>query len=83
VYLRVVGMQADLDGSSRTGRAFTEAEEDEFINMAREPDFFEKFSNSVAPSIYGHPGLFTPPITSRYQKGNHLSLVWWLEKDPT
>lgn len=51
-------MQADLDGSSRTGRAFTEAEEDEFIRMAREPDFFEKFSNSVAPSIYGHAGLF-------------------------
>lgn len=62
VYLRVVGMQADLDGSSRTGRSFTEAEEDEFIRMAREPDFFEKFSNSVAPSIYGHPGTDTPPI---------------------
>ena len=50
-------MQADLDGSSRTGRSFSEAEEDEFIRMAREPEFFEKFANSVAPSIYGHPGL--------------------------
>jgi len=56
-YLRVVGMQADLDGSSRSGRAFTEAEEDEFVKMAREPHFFERFANSVAPSIYGHTDI--------------------------
>ena len=50
-------MQADLDGSSRTGRSFTEAEEDEYINMARQPSFYETFANSVAPSIYGHPDI--------------------------
>ncbi|KAJ3386334.1 minichromosome maintenance protein 5 [Lobulomyces angularis] len=56
-YIRVVGMQADLDGSSRRGRSFTETEEDEFIKMSREPNFFETFANSVAPSIYGHPDI--------------------------
>lgn len=78
-YLRVIGMQAELDGSSRAGRAYTEAEEDEFIKMAREPNFYERFTASVAPSIYGHPGIVLF-LTSRHQKGDYMSATGRLKE---
>ncbi|KAJ3022004.1 minichromosome maintenance protein 5 [Thoreauomyces humboldtii] len=53
-YLRVVGMQVDVDGNGRGVRAFTEEEEEEFLNMSRKEDLYEEFSGSIAPSIYGH-----------------------------
>ncbi|KAI9209755.1 MCM2/3/5 family-domain-containing protein [Polychytrium aggregatum] len=57
-YIRVVGMQVDVEGNRRTGgRVFTEEEESEFIAMARRPNFYEEFANSIAPSIYGNSDI--------------------------
>jgi DNA replication licensing factor MCM5 len=53
-YLRVVGMEIDTDGNDRGQRTFTEQEEMEYIQMARRDNFYEEFSNSIAPQIYGH-----------------------------
>ncbi|KAJ3089561.1 minichromosome maintenance protein 5 [Quaeritorhiza haematococci] len=55
-YIRVVGMQVDVDGASRNsgvGRTFTEEEEETFIKMSQRPNLYEEFSKSIAPSIYG------------------------------
>ena len=56
-YLRVVGMEVDADGNDRGQRAFTEQEEMEFLQMARKENFYEDFTRSIAPQIYGHPGI--------------------------
>ncbi|KAI8911962.1 hypothetical protein PhCBS80983_g03226 [Powellomyces hirtus] len=53
-YLRVVGMQVDVDGNGRGIRTFTEEEEDEFLHMSRKENLYEEFASSIAPSIYGH-----------------------------
>lgn len=55
-YLRIVGMQVDVDGNSRTGRTFTEQEEEDYIRMSKDENIFQKFANSIAPSIYGSEG---------------------------
>ncbi|KAJ1565341.1 minichromosome maintenance protein 5, partial [Nowakowskiella sp. JEL0078] len=52
-YIRVVGMQVDLD-AGRNGRTFTEDEEIEFLEMSRRPNLYEQFANSIAPSIFGN-----------------------------
>ncbi|CAH7669033.1 minichromosome maintenance protein 5 [Phakopsora pachyrhizi] len=55
-YLRVVGLELDRDGNSSSGRGrqqFTAEEELEFNSMARHPEFYSRFSESIAPSIYG------------------------------
>ncbi|TPX72100.1 hypothetical protein SpCBS45565_g00480 [Spizellomyces sp. 'palustris'] len=52
-YLRVVGMQVDVDGNGRGIRTFTEEEEEEFLRMARRENLYEEFAASIAPSIYG------------------------------
>jgi len=38
------------------GQQFSPEEEEEFGEMARSENFYEKFSASVAPSIYGSIG---------------------------
>ncbi|KAI9017520.1 MCM2/3/5 family-domain-containing protein [Gaertneriomyces semiglobifer] len=53
-YLRVVGMQVDMDANGRGMRSFTEAEEEEFLNMSRRENLYEDFALNIAPSIYGH-----------------------------
>ncbi|KAJ3121152.1 minichromosome maintenance protein 5 [Nowakowskiella sp. JEL0407] len=55
-YIRVVGMQVDLD-AGRSGRTFTEEEEEEFLEMSRRPDLYEQFANSIAPSIFGNSDI--------------------------
>ncbi|KAI9141782.1 MCM2/3/5 family-domain-containing protein [Paraphysoderma sedebokerense] len=53
-YLRIVGLELDQDNAARGGRrTFTEEEEEEYIHMARQPNFYELFAHSIAPSIYG------------------------------
>ncbi|KAJ3289749.1 minichromosome maintenance protein 5 [Borealophlyctis nickersoniae] len=52
-YLRVVGMQADVDSKGEGTRTFTEEEEEEFQAMARRENLYEEFAASIAPSIYG------------------------------
>lgn len=52
-YLRVVGIQADADGNTRVGRSFNEEEETECLRMSRDPLIYQKFAQSIAPSVYG------------------------------
>ncbi|KAJ1672551.1 minichromosome maintenance protein 5, partial [Spiromyces aspiralis] len=53
-YLRVVGIQVDKTGNSGAKRAFTPEEEQEFITMSRMPSFYQTFTNSIAPTIFGN-----------------------------
>jgi DNA replication licensing factor MCM5 len=53
-YLRIVGMQADADGGRN--RIFTPEEEEQYSAMARRPNLYEEFANSIAPQIFGSPG---------------------------
>lgn len=55
-YLRVLGLEIDTDGTGRGARNFTAEEEEEFSQMARSDGFYERFANSIAPSIYGNTG---------------------------
>ncbi|KAF9406700.1 minichromosome maintenance protein 5, partial [Entomortierella beljakovae] len=52
-YIRVVGINTDTDSTGRK-RTFTDEEEEEFISMSREPGLYQKFANSIAPSIFGN-----------------------------
>ncbi|WFD31453.1 DNA helicase [Malassezia sp. CBS 17886] len=54
-YLRVLGLEVDPGGPGGRGvpRVFSAEEEDEFRRMAKTPDVYEKFSSSIAPSIFG------------------------------
>ena len=52
-YLRVVGIQADEEGAGRAIATFSTEEEEDFKNLARCEDLFERFSQSIAPSISG------------------------------
>ncbi|KAG9062821.1 minichromosome maintenance protein 5 [Linnemannia hyalina] len=52
-YIRVVGINTETDASGRK-RNFTDEEEEEFIAMSREPGLYQKFANSIAPSIFGN-----------------------------
>ncbi|KAL5535173.1 MCM5 [Sanghuangporus sanghuang] len=57
-YLRVVHLElsspsAASGGSNPFGVQFSPEEEEEFGQMARSENFYERFAKSVAPSIYG------------------------------
>ncbi|PRT53633.1 DNA replication licensing factor mcm5 [Wickerhamiella sorbophila] len=53
-YIRVVGISVTGGEEERNNARFTEEEEEEFLEMSRTPDLYEKFAASIAPSIYGH-----------------------------
>jgi DNA replication licensing factor MCM5 len=53
-YVRVVGIQTDLNHDSRNNTVFTEEEEEEFLALSRTPDLYNVFANSIASSIYGN-----------------------------
>ncbi|KAG9808046.1 MCM-domain-containing protein, partial [Aureobasidium melanogenum] len=53
-YLRAVGIQTDVDHTAKGGAHFTEEEEQEFLEMSRRPDLYERFAECIAPSIYGN-----------------------------
>lgn len=53
-----MGLQIDQHNSSRGKPVFTEQEEEEFIRMSREPNLYETFAASIAPSIYGNMGKY-------------------------
>lgn len=65
-YLRVLGLEIDTDGRGRGARNFTAEEEEEFGEMARGEGFYERFSKSIAPSIFGSDGAF---FLHRWEKG--------------
>ncbi|KAJ2702731.1 minichromosome maintenance protein 5 [Coemansia sp. IMI 209128] len=56
-YLRVVGIEIIKSGNSFTKRVFTPEEEHEFIALSRSPNIYQKFSSSIAPSIYGNEDI--------------------------
>ncbi|GAA5825438.1 hypothetical protein JCM11251_006983 [Rhodosporidiobolus azoricus] len=57
-YLRVLGLEVDQDGAGGFGaRNFTAEEEEEFEKMAKQPDIYEKFARSIAPSIFGNTDI--------------------------
>ncbi|RPA76838.1 putative DNA replication licensing factor Mcm5 [Ascobolus immersus RN42] len=56
-YIRLVGIQTDTEQSSKGNLVFTEQEEQEFLEMARNPNLYESFANSIAPSIYGSDNI--------------------------
>lgn len=56
-YLRVVGLEIDVDGANGgSRRTFTPEEEEEFSAMSRSQGFYERFAGSIAPSIFGNVG---------------------------
>lgn len=57
-YLKVLGIQSDTDsGIDGQGLVFSEEEEEEFLKLSRTPNFYDIFSNSIAPSIYGNEDI--------------------------
>ena len=56
-YVRVVGISIDAAGNSKEGAIFTPEQEEEFLEMSRRPDFYEVFSRSIGPSIYGNADI--------------------------
>lgn len=55
-YIRVVGLQVDQHNNGRGNPVFTDAEEEEYIRMSRQPNLYETFASSIAPSIFGNAG---------------------------
>ena len=60
-YLRIAHLEistpsAGGKGLNPFGQQFSPEEEEEFGEMARSENFYEKFAASVAPSIYGSIG---------------------------
>ncbi|CAN6673730.1 minichromosome maintenance protein 5 [Trichomonascus vanleenenianus] len=53
-YVRVVGIQTELEHDSQSNTVFTEEEEEEFLKISRTPNLYEVFASSIAPSIYGN-----------------------------
>lgn len=62
-YLRVVHLETmspgGTGGMNPFGTQYTPEEEEEFQEMARSENFYERFARSVAPSIFGSLGTFT------------------------
>ncbi|CAO3617003.1 unnamed protein product [Cunninghamella echinulata] len=56
-YIRVVGLKMDQHNSSRGQAIFTDSEEEEYIRMSRQPNFYETFASSIAPSIFGNEDI--------------------------
>ncbi len=87
-YIRVVGLEIDQHNSGRGKPHFTDAEEEEYIRMSRQPDLYETLASSLAPSIFGNEGMKSDVkrwavLTDfiRYQEIHHLFIVWRIEKD--
>lgn len=56
-YLRAVGIQTDVDHTAKGGAIFSEEEEQDFLEMSRRPDLYERFAECIAPSIYGNTDI--------------------------
>ncbi|CAO3703449.1 unnamed protein product [Rhizopus stolonifer] len=56
-YIRVVGLEVDKHNNGRGKPHFTDAEEEEFIRMSRQPDLYDTLTSSVAPSIFGNEDI--------------------------
>ena len=56
-YLRVVGLEEDSEGSSRSSPTFTLEEEQNFRDFASQSDCLDRIFGSIAPSIFGSPDI--------------------------
>lgn len=57
-YLRAVGIHTSVDHTSQgSGLHFSEEEEQEFLELSRRRDLYEKFAACIAPSIYGNQDI--------------------------
>lgn len=56
-YLRAVGIQTDVDHTAKGGAHFSDEEEQEFLELSRRPDLYERFAECIAPSIYGNKDI--------------------------
>ena len=56
-YLRAVGITSDVDHTVQGNAIFSEEEEQEFLEMSRDPDLYQKFADCIAPSIYGNKDI--------------------------
>ena len=58
-YMKVLGIQTESDLITGGGlnNVFSEEEEEEFLTLSRVPDLYERFSRSIAPSIYGNTDM--------------------------
>lgn len=56
-YLRACGIASDVDATGKGTATFTEAEEQEFLELSRHPDLYQTFANCIAPSIYGNADI--------------------------
>lgn len=53
-YLRAVGIETSIDQASKGHAAYSEEEEQEFLEMSRRPDIYNVMTDCIAPSIYGN-----------------------------
>ena len=56
-YIKVLGIQTDVDHNAAGNVIFTEEEEEEFMELSRSPHLYQTFANSIAPSIYGNSDI--------------------------
>lgn len=56
-YVKVLGIQTDVDHNAAGNVIFTEEEEEEFMELSRHPNLYESFANSIAPSIWGNQDI--------------------------
>ncbi|KAI9850844.1 MAG: minichromosome maintenance protein 5 [Vezdaea acicularis] len=56
-YVRAVGIHTDVDHSAKGNAIFSEEEEQEFLELSRQPDLYEVFASCIAPSIYGNQDI--------------------------
>jgi DNA replication licensing factor MCM5 len=55
-YLRAVGITSDIDHTAKGNTMFTE-EEQEFEALSKDPELYQKFARSIAPSIFGNQDI--------------------------
>ncbi|KAH3679324.1 hypothetical protein WICMUC_001064 [Wickerhamomyces mucosus] len=56
-YIRALGIETEVDHNAAGNVVFTEEEEEEFLELSRNPNLYESFANSIAPSIYGNDDI--------------------------
>ncbi len=56
-YVRAVGITTDVDHTAKGNANFSEEEEQEFLEMSRQPDLYDAFARCIAPSIYGNADI--------------------------
>jgi len=56
-YLRAVGITSDVDRTAKGNSIFSEEEEQEFQEISKMKNLYEKFADCIAPSIYGNKDI--------------------------